>query len=547
MLVSVVIPVFNREDFIERCLHSVLDQDFKEEYEVIVIDDGSYDATKEKIAAMKDPRIAFHSNGSNQGLSFSRNIGVSLARGEVVAFTDSDCIVDRQWLEELLRPFMLDADTMIVGGKIKSPPSRGYWSMVNQDRDFIAAHNGYVAQIRGCNMAFRKKFLEDNPFDERLLLAADDWDICERCHKQNKKVYYTQEALVTHYQRNGFKATLTQQFCYGYSIAYFKIRHRQFPFISYGSCLLLAAFVSWMLGWGNKIFDDVASLCFFGYLLLGAYWNSYGRSRGWRQWLSAYPGFMLRYSAFCTGHWCFPIVFSKTKHLKAEAQISVCTLVWDGLDFTKRFLKSLRSNRSIIYELVIVDNGSLPSTSVFLAEQTEHYFKFEGNQGFGKGFNKAVQMAGCKYILLTNNDTVWPLEDWGRELVAEYESLDNCGLLIPCTNNILLEGNKRKGKGDKIIKTEPWSKPNCAGVAFFLKRDIFLQVGGFSGEFSPASGEDLDFQCKIWKAGYDIYVTEKVFVRHIGKATSHKLPHREELWHKNYLLFQEKWKQHLKA
>jgi len=229
-----------------------------------------------------------------------------------------------------------------------------------------------------------------------------------------------------------------------------------------------------------------------------------------------------------------------------NSKISVCTLVWNGLDFTKNFIQSLNNNKEILYELNIVDNGSTEETSSYLKEQTENYFKFDVNQGFSKGFNKAVVMSSCEYILLTNNDTVWPNENWTKELITEFESLNNCGLLFPCTNNILFEGNKRNAKGNKILKCKRWSMPNCSGVAFFLKRDTFLKIGGFSEEFFLVSGEDLDLQCKIWDAGYDIYVTERVFVEHIGKATCKNIPNRKELWEKNYFQFLRKWKRRLK-
>ena len=99
--------------------------------------------------------------------------------------------------------------------------------------------------------------------------------------------------------------------------------------------------------------------------------------------------------------------------------ISICTLVWDGLDFTKRFIDSIKSNRFINYELVIVDNGSIEEVSEYLKRQTPNYYRYDENQGFSKGFNKAVEMCHNEYILLTNNDTIWPKENWGRELIKE--------------------------------------------------------------------------------------------------------------------------------
>lgn len=231
----------------------------------------------------------------------------------------------------------------------------------------------------------------------------------------------------------------------------------------------------------------------------------------------------------------------KPRRSESVPPISVCTLVMNGLDFTKKFISSVTSNNRFPCELVIVDNGSDRETSTYLETQTSNYYKFTENQGFCKGFNKAVTMCRNEYILLTNNDTLWPDENWGRELIDEFETLQNCGLLFPCTNNILLPVNKRHKKGRRVMKLPRWQWPLCSGVALFTKRSIFERVGGFSSDDFWVSGEDLDLQCKIWDAGYDIYVTEKVFVEHIGKATSRTLPDREKIWEQSFLRFKQKW------
>lgn len=88
--VTVIIPAFNAERFIEKAITSVLIQ--KEVIEVIVINDGSTDRTRELVLAIKDDRIRLleHEYGLNRGRSASRNLGVKLARSEFIAFLDAD-------------------------------------------------------------------------------------------------------------------------------------------------------------------------------------------------------------------------------------------------------------------------------------------------------------------------------------------------------------------------------------------------------------------------------------------------------------------------
>ena len=192
MLVSVVIPVYNRKDFIRQCLESVLKQDLNEDYEVIVVDDGSTDGTAEILKEFSS-RVILHFNKTNQGVSCSRNLGVKLSRGTFVAMTDSDCIADPHWLSQLLKPFDQDENIMIVGGRVSDISGNNYWQIVNKAfSTFIANSNGYSDRVIGCNMALRREFVLSHPYDECLKFAAgDDTDICWSCIALGFNVFYT--------------------------------------------------------------------------------------------------------------------------------------------------------------------------------------------------------------------------------------------------------------------------------------------------------------------------------------------------------------------
>lgn len=88
-MISIIIPTFNRGNTIKRSIESVLNQTYKD-IEVVVIDDCSTDNTYEIIKEIKDRRIYYYKNKNNLGACFSRNFGVSIARGEYIAFQDSD-------------------------------------------------------------------------------------------------------------------------------------------------------------------------------------------------------------------------------------------------------------------------------------------------------------------------------------------------------------------------------------------------------------------------------------------------------------------------
>lgn len=117
ILVTVIIPVYNTENFIISCLESVLNQTYKN-FEVIVIDDGSTDST---LAVLNDYQCRYKIpnlrivHQINSGPSAARNIGIQLAKGEYIAFLDSDDIWKSNKLEKQIKAFNKNPDTVIIG------------------------------------------------------------------------------------------------------------------------------------------------------------------------------------------------------------------------------------------------------------------------------------------------------------------------------------------------------------------------------------------------------------------------------------------------
>ena len=88
-LVSVIIPVYNREDMIDDAVKSVLASTY-EDIEVIVVDDGSADGSVDVVRRINDERVLLLEYGENKGQSFAKNYGVSHSKGQYIAFCDSD-------------------------------------------------------------------------------------------------------------------------------------------------------------------------------------------------------------------------------------------------------------------------------------------------------------------------------------------------------------------------------------------------------------------------------------------------------------------------
>lgn len=114
MLLSVVIPVWNRADVIVRCINSVLAQELHD-LELIVVDNGSTDATASTVAAIDDPRMRLLTLESNVGASAARNAGLAVASGTYVAFLDSDDAFGPRWSQVVTHAVAMDAAVVTCG------------------------------------------------------------------------------------------------------------------------------------------------------------------------------------------------------------------------------------------------------------------------------------------------------------------------------------------------------------------------------------------------------------------------------------------------
>lgn len=119
MKISIVIPTFNRKRLLEKCLHSLINQDYSEsDFEIIICDDGSTDTTEAMVAeAIKSNKkyTIKYLKQSNQGPAVARNMGIDSSKGKVIAFTDDDCQPDRNWLKQIEASFQ-KGDIVGVGG-----------------------------------------------------------------------------------------------------------------------------------------------------------------------------------------------------------------------------------------------------------------------------------------------------------------------------------------------------------------------------------------------------------------------------------------------
>ena len=166
---SIIIPTYNREKTIIRAIDSVLQQSFTD-FEIIVVDDGSVDATKEVVSSLYDNRIHYYYQ-ANQGVCAARNYGASLASGDYLIFLDSDDYVTTNWLEDFYNIKDYNYDIIFCQMKrIDKKYPNGF--VVNpKDKKFGAMGNGIV--IPGAFMIKKIIFDKVGGYDESLFYAEN--------------------------------------------------------------------------------------------------------------------------------------------------------------------------------------------------------------------------------------------------------------------------------------------------------------------------------------------------------------------------------------
>lgn len=236
-LVSIVIPCYNAEKYIEETIQSVLNQS-ETDLEIIVINDGSTDNSAQIVNAFSDKRIQLI-NQKNQGVSAARNLGLNKAKGTYIVFFDADDIMCDTFIEDRLKSIhgsdnigccsnviFIDEEGTLINDNIAksaSEPSQ----IINFIPDTITCPSGYL---------YKSMFLKENGilFNTKLQSSADKFFLLEILEKGNIKFI---EASPFYYRiiNNSMshqitKKLISDQIAYFYQVKYkFKVKYNLKP------------------------------------------------------------------------------------------------------------------------------------------------------------------------------------------------------------------------------------------------------------------------------------------------------------------------------
>ncbi|MDO8428052.1 MAG: glycosyltransferase [Candidatus Diapherotrites archaeon] len=189
MKISVVIPAHNRDTLLKETLQALLNQNFpKQEYEIIVV--GYYkNTTKKVIQDLNSSQIKYFEIDSPWP-DQKRNVGWKNANTNIVAFTDDDCIPQKDWLTNLVHAFNQNPDIAGIEGKTTQD---------NQKLFFHATENLTGRKFPACNFAVKKEWLEKiHGFDESYHFFREDTDLAFKIISANGKILFDPSVIVYH-------------------------------------------------------------------------------------------------------------------------------------------------------------------------------------------------------------------------------------------------------------------------------------------------------------------------------------------------------------
>jgi GT2 family glycosyltransferase/glycosyltransferase involved in cell wall biosynthesis len=499
--VSIIIPLFNNMAYTRHCLEQIRQNTSGEQYELILVDNGSTDNTYTLFESLTPP-VKVIRNLKNQGFAKACNQGAREASGKYLLFLNNDTEPKPGWLEPLIDIADHDPTVAAVGSKLLYPdetiqhagvsiidnrrekdPLRGEHIWRGRPAGQPEANQLYCYQAltAACLLVKRDAFEAVGGFDEGYWNGYEDVDLCFKLGQKGWKLVYQPASIVIHHES--------------------KSGAERFAGVSRNIQRLHEK-------WQGKIQPDII-IHGDGRAVEGAGISS---------------GFMAPYVM---------------EAVVTAPLVSIIIPLFNQAHLTKACVEAIQATAGSpeCYELILVDNGSRDWTSEYLLSMGNSVVVMtnKDNLGFAKACNQGARIARGEFLLFLNNDTV-PQEGWLDALMAgiREEQADIVGAKLLYPNGRVQHAGvafNRNGIGYHIFKNFPGDAPavnqqrfmQCVTAACLLvPRQLFNQLGGFDEQFRNGF-EDVDFCLRAGQAGKRVlYAPRAVIVHHEEQSEGRK-------------------------
>ncbi len=228
--VSVVIPIYRSRGTLERCLESIMNSNYPENRrEIIIVDNNSPDGSRE-IAERYPVRIV---EEKNQGRAYARNRGIEASRGEWIAFTDSDCVVEPGWLSKFASRAREHPEVDIFGGEISSIGLSEEMQRFFEEESILTQNDAISGKmvlfpfVITANAFIRKGVFERVGLFDTALITSEDTEWGWRAHFHGIRMQYCPDVRVSHFHPISPSGLFHQFLEYGINETHVFLKHRE--------------------------------------------------------------------------------------------------------------------------------------------------------------------------------------------------------------------------------------------------------------------------------------------------------------------------------
>lgn len=217
---SIIIPTFNRPKALTACVQAIKKLDYPQDrFEVIIVDDGSPVPIQPFDQNLRDGANITFLRQINSGPASARNTGAEHAKGDILAFTDDDCLPTPQWLRELARSFN-DSPLALVGGRTVNGLTDNLYTtasqmIVEEAYAFFLSRDSDLRFFASNNMAVAARLFHQIGGFDSTFRTSEDRDFCDRWLGQGHPLIYAPQAMVFHHHHLKMTTFILQHFYYG--------------------------------------------------------------------------------------------------------------------------------------------------------------------------------------------------------------------------------------------------------------------------------------------------------------------------------------------
>lgn len=577
---SVVIPTYNRRAILRKTLLAFASQTIApDQFELIVVDDGSSDDTMALLKQFKAPFSLRIFSQRHQGANAARNLAIREASGEIVLITGDDMIPEPAFLESHLtfhqqHPSELD----VMLGFIDWSPE----ITVTPFMRFIVSPEGgqqfsfHVVQdgkadfrlFYSSNLSLKRRLLLKQPtlFDTDFTYPAyDDTEFGYRLARQGMQLHYNPRAVTCHHHEITLQSFVQRQRKAGHMAAVLARKHPELDQTVLGIGNILPARQTYTEQHIDSFLAALAELEKPDQTALGQIRiNGQGYDRFYSRTV-LYPLYgRLLHSAYALGV-CEATTGSAGSGVTLQSAsipktfaASIIIPVFNKVELTQQCLTKLAEvTQGLDYEVIVVDNHSTDGTAEFLSRLggDVQILRNQDNLGFAKACNQGAKAARGRYRVFLNNDTI-PLEGWLTAMVQEVEQHPEVAVV---GSKLLYEDGTIQHAGVAfsrvtfspyhIYRGFPADSPavnrrrefQCVtGACMLVRREAFESVGGFDEGYRNGF-EDVDLCLKIREQGWRILYQPKSVVYHLESRTPGRKDHERENGRRLIERWAKKW------